>query len=164
MAMKKGARQLACPAGRRTAVDGCPGRTVWSLLYHGKDLQISLLSFIFTQRSLCNPYKTRWPLGSRQPRPCFPAQVVRTCVRRSVWFCVFAMLGCGPARGAVDPDTNAQNIKDNAVGGTELDKLLGHVSVKSCNALWCMRRIKTRSLPCLQASNSSLMCWPLLHR
>ena len=38
------------------------------------------------------------------------------------------VLAFGPARGAVDPDTNAQTIKDSAVGGTELDKFLGDVS------------------------------------
>ena len=67
---------------------------------------------------------------------------------RSMWILAFALVTCRPARGAdaVDPDTNAQNIKDNAVGGTELDKFLGHVSVHS-RELLCLAATQDQTLP-----------------
>jgi hypothetical protein len=49
-------------------------------------------------------------------------------VLSTAWLLAVLALAFGPARGAVDPDANAQNIKDNAVGGTVLDGVLGEVS------------------------------------
>lgn len=83
-----------------------------------------------------------------------PAQVLGICPRSSAWFPLWLVLVSGPAwsTGAVDPDTNAQNIKDNAVGGTLLDKVLGYVSVSVKHGY-------------LGACTSPLLkSWPLLRR
>ena len=56
------------------------------------------------------------------------AQALGRMVLSTAWFLSVLVLACRPAWGAIDPDTNAQNIKDNAVGGTVLDSVLGDVS------------------------------------
>ena len=64
--------------------------------------------------------------------PCFPAQVLARSPRSFGWFLTMLVLACWSAQGvgAVDPDAYAQKIKDNAVGGTVLDKVIGNVSAR----------------------------------
>ena len=65
-----------------------------------------------------------------------------------MWILMFVVLSrLARGGGAVDPDTNAQNIKDNAVGGTELDKLLGHVGVEIVKCCMVQQQIRLGTLP-----------------